>query len=338
MENTKITILYRKWYSFHKLASWIAEYLTDKGFDVPIKEFSVGSLKSSYDPFLFITGGGVDSQFMRLCDAYQKKGAIWIDVFFHTKHSGFVAFQKGFRHRGGRLICTSDYDRHKLEANNVVVDAVIPRCIPDRTFDYTWQGKKKTLITVGVPDLRKEAAIFKWSHPPDELKKASRKGHEYLVKFAENNPDWIVTLVSRREQLKKICGNINLSNLNILESGSLSEYDLYTMIANSGVYAHPCRYEPFGLGIVEAQAIGVPTCFTALPQQTEIGGGIMIPFKENYRFPSGISLAIIDYVEVEKAIYKCYDMADSVSAMCRENAQKFRVSNIVKKLIEVTEK
>lgn len=331
----KIKILFPEWYSLQKLAEWVSDEFRVKGFDVIIERFTPNAVKHAQEPLLLITGGLKQYSFMRLCDFYNKKGTIWVDILEDKKPVGYATFQRGFRNKGGKFICTTTLEKDRLESGGVIIDAVIPRCVQDKVFDYMWQGKKKTVISVGNPDVRKEAIVFKWAHLPDEFKRASRKGHEYLVKFAVNNPDWKVNLVSHRDQLKKICDSIELSNLNILETGTVIEHDLFTAMANSGVYAHPCRVEPFGMVIVEAQAIGVPTCFTDLPQQNDIGGGIQIPFIDNYRFPSGVTLATIDYNEVEKGIYKTYAMAEELSKLGRDNAQRFRVSNIVNRLMEV---
>jgi len=330
-----IRIIYPDWYSLKKLALYVADEFKRIGFCVSTMKYNVNAVKYAQEPILHITGGLKEYPFMRLCSTYHKKGALWVDILEDKPPIGYLNYQRRFRENGGKFICTTKLEHDRLTDHGLIVDAVVPRCVPDKVFDYNWQGTKQSVISVGNPDVRKEAILFKWANLPVEFKKASRKGHEYLVKFAEKNPDWHVRLISHLDQLKKICDKVDFPNLEIVETGTLTDEQVYSYMANSGVYCHPCRVEPFGLVIAEAEAIGVPTCYTNLPQQGDIGGGVLIPFIENYRFLSGVTLATIDYEEVEKAIFKTYAMSNELSPICRQNAQRFRVSVIVQKLKEV---
>jgi glycosyltransferase involved in cell wall biosynthesis len=244
-------------------------------------------------------------------------------------------YQRDFKKYGGKFICTTSVEHDRLTASGVVVDAVIPRCIPDSVFEYIWSGTDKSVIAIGNPDVRKESKIFSWASVPKELENCSRKGHEYLVRFAQNNPDWKVTLVSHVGQLKRLCQRVDFANLTIYETESLEENELYTLMANTGVFCHPARIEPFGMVIVEAQAIGIPTCYTDLVQQKDIGCGIPIPTTDIVMFPSGISLAMIDYREVEKAIFTAHNVGDTMSPVLRSNAERFKTSVVVEQLMKV---
>jgi len=334
---SRIKILYPDWYSLKKLALCVSDGFRNIGFDVINDRYTVNAVKCAQEPLLYITGGLKEYQFMRVCAMYHKRGALWVDILEDKPPIGYVNYQHRFRENGGKFICTTKLEHDRLTCRGLIVDAVVPRCVPDKVFDYNWHGEKRSVISVGNPDVRKEAILFKWANLPAEFKRASRKGHEYLVKFAEKNPDWHVTLISHLDQLKKICDKVDFPNLEIVETGTLTDEQVYSYMANSGLYCHPCRVEPFGLVIVEAEAIGLPTCYTNLPQQGDIGAGVLIPFIENYRFLSGVTLATIDYNEVEKAIFKTYAMSNELSPICRQNAQRFKVSVIVKKLQEVIE-
>lgn len=331
----RIKILYPEWYSLKKLAGWVAEEFKRKGYEVIVETNGVNAVKRANEVMLLITGGLQESKFMRLCGQYNKVGHFWVDILQDRSPIQYKAFQGGMRRNGGKFISTTQIERKRLEAGGVIVDAVIPRCIPDVAFDYQWNGKNKTVMTIGNPDFRSEASVFRWADIPVELKKATRKGHEYLVKFAENNPDWKVCLVSHKGQLEKIQDVSEISNLEILETGTLAEKDLYTLLSNTGVYCHPARIEPFGMAIVEAEAMGVPTCFTGLVQQKDIGGGIEIPYRDTVKFPGGVILALIDYKEVEKAIFETYARSEELSQRGKENAKRFKTSVIVDRLLKV---
>lgn len=81
--------------------------------------------------------------------------------------------------------------------------------------------------------------------------------------------------------------------------------------------------------------MGVPTCFTGLVQQKDIGGGIEIPYRDTVKFPGGVILALIDYKEVEKAIFETYARSEELSQRGKENAKRFKTSVIVDRLLKV---
>ncbi|GAI70449.1 unnamed protein product, partial [marine sediment metagenome] len=154
-----------------------------RGYEVIVETNSINAVKRANEVMLLITGGLQESRFMRLCGMYNKTGHFWVDILQDKSPIKYKAFQGGMRRNGGKFISTTQIERKRLEAGGVIVDAVIPRCIPDRVFDYQWDGKKRTVMSIGNPDFRREAVVFKWADIPEELKKATRKGHEYLVKF-----------------------------------------------------------------------------------------------------------------------------------------------------------
>ena len=158
-----------------------------------------------------------------------------------------------------------------------------------------------------------------------------------VIKFAEENPDWDVVLVTEVKALEKACSIPEADNLTVMNAGDFSEEEKIEMFVDAGVFCFPTRQDSQGLVLCEAQAMGVPTCYTGLPQQQEVGGGVEIPYKSIETFPDGMRLAIIDYKDVEASIYKTYEHAEFISEYGRENAKRFRASVVAKALVELLE-
>lgn len=333
----KISILSQKFYSFLKVQEWIAKALSDMGYEVVCDIYHPAKLKWVDAPIIFITGEGGLASFVRLCAMQRKKGIAWIDFFVTKKFTGVRAWQNKFRACGGRIVPIGEFERKWLESQGIITDAKIPRCIPDELFKHKWKGKKRKVLSWGFANLMKEYKWWKHLGVSEELKNVTRKGHELLVKFAEENPEWEVMLVTEVEALKKVCSIPEADNLTVVDAGNFTEEEKIEIFVDAGVFCFPTRQDSQGLVLCEAQAMGVPTCYTGLPQQQEVGGGVEIPYERVEEFPDGMRLAIIRYEEVEKAIYKTYEHAEAVSEYGRENAKRFKASVVAKALVELIE-
>jgi len=331
----KIKVLSLKFYSFLRQQERLIEALNELGHEATGEVYAPGIIKKIDEPIIFITEEqGIDS-FVRLCGMHHKKGLAWIDFFVTKRFSAVKMWQDRFRRWGGKIVPIGNFEKEHLEMAKIQTDGVIPRCIPDNLFDYHWRGEKKRVLGWGFAHYMKEYNWYKHFGAPIELKDVTRKGHEFLVKFAENNPDWEVCLVTEREALEKAIKIPELSNLEIHEAGGFTEEEQREFFLNAGLFCFPTRQDSQGLVISEAQAMGVPTCYTRAPQQLEVGGGLEIPYKEIVKFPDHFRLAIIDYKDVEEAIYKTYSLSSYLSEHGRENAKRFRASVIAKQLVEV---
>jgi len=333
----KIKVLSLGFYSFIKQKERLIKALNDLGHEATGGVYAPGIIRSIDEPMIFISEEqGIDS-FVRLCGYNHKKGLVWID-FFVTK--GFHAakmWQDTFRRWGGKIVPIGEFEKEHLELAKVKTDGIIPRCIPDNLFDYHWNGVKKRVLGWGFAHYMKEYNWYKHFGAPIELKDVTRKGHEFLVQFAEKNPDWEVCLVTERKALEKAIKIPELSNLEIHEAGGFTEEEQRDFFINAGLFCFPTRQDSQGLVLSEAQAMGVPTCYTRAPQQLEIGGGVEIPYKEIVKFPDRFRLAIIDYKDVEEAIYKTYSLSEHLSEQGIGNAQRYRASVVAKQLVEVLE-
>jgi len=333
----KITLLSCNFYSFLKVQEWTAKALSDMGYEVVCDIYHPAKMRKVEAPIIFITEEAMLPSFVRLCALQRKKGIAWIDFFVTKNFTGVRVWQHKFRSHGGRIVPIGEFERVWLESQGIITDAKIPRCVSDELFKHKWKGKKKKVLSWGFANLMKEYQWWKHLGASEELKNVTRKGHELLVKFAEENPDWDVVLVTEVEVLKKICSEPQADNLTMLNAGDFSEEEKIEMFVDAGVFCFPTRQDSQGLVLCEAQAMGVPTCYTRLPQQLEVGGGVEIPYKSIETFPDGMRLAIIDYKDVEASIYKTYEHAELISEYGRENAKRFRASVVAKALADLIE-
>ena len=333
----KISILSLNFYSFLKQQEWIAKALSDMGYEVFCDLYHPAKLKWVQPPIIFITEErGIDS-FVRLCAMQRKKGIAWIDFFVTRRFHGLKWWQHKFRSHGGRIVPIGEFERMWLESQGVITDAKIPRCIPDELFRHRWKGRKRKVLSWGFAHYMEEYERWKHLGVSEELKNVTRKGHELLVKFAVENPEWEVMLVTEVKALEKACSIPQADNLTVVDAGNFTEEEKIEMFVDAGVFCFPTRQDSQGLVLCEAQAMGVPTCYTRLPQQLEVGGGVEIPYKSIETFPDGMRLAIIDYKDVEASIYKTYEHAEFISEYGRENAKRFRASVVAKALVELLE-
>ena len=333
----RIKVWSLNFYSFLKLQEWIVDALNNMGHEASGGVYHRSAVRKTDEPMIFITEENMIDNFVRLCDMFKKKGLAWIDFFVYRKFAGVKMWQDGFRANGGKIVPIGEFEKGYLEKGGVIVDAKIPRPISDDTFKWTWKGSKKRVLSWGFAHRMKEYQWYKHFGCPIELKNVTRKGHELLVEFAEDNPDWEVCLVTQRKALESAISIPKLSNLEIIEAGNIPESEKWDMMANAGVFCFPTRQDSQGTTQIEAEAIGVPTCYTALSQQVEVGGGIEIPYRKVVEFPDRFRLAIIDYEEVRDAIFRTHALGDQLSKYGRENAQRFRASVIAKQLVEVLE-
>lgn len=331
----KINVMHSTWGSHKGLAHCLAEALAKRGYEVDVFVKDWHKFKSMKGDIIFIGGEPKILSFMNACQLYNRSALYWIDFFVFANFVGYKTQERDYRELGGKLVACSNTERAHLEKKEITVDGVIPRCVPDELFNRNWSGSKKEVLSIGFSDYRRENKIWKWLKPPSELNSVTRKGHELLVEFAENNPNWMVKLITDTKQLRRAITIPTLSNLEIIEAGSLSVDEKNEAIANTGVFCLPTRLDSCPIVLMEAEAMGVPSCYTALPPLVEMGGGIEIPVRNTYWYPSKVPLAIIDYKDVEQAIQKTYTFNDSVSEFGKRNAEKFKASVVAGKLLEV---
>lgn len=331
----KIKVLSLGFYSFIKQQERLIEALNALGHEATGDAYIPSIIKKIDEPMVFVSEEqGIDS-FVRLCGYHHKKGLVWIDFFVTKGFHAVKMWQDTFRRWGGKIVPIGEFEKEHLEMVKVKTDGIIPRCIPDNLFEYHWKGAKKRVLGVGFAHFMKEYNWYKKFGAPIELKDVTRKGHEFLVQFAEKNPDWEVCLLTERKALEKAIKIPELSNLEIHETGGFTEEEYREFFLNAGLFCFPTRCDSQGLVLSEAQAMGVPTCYTRAPQQLEIGGGVEIPYKKIVKFPDKFRLAIIDYKDVEEAIYKTYALSSHLSERGIENAQRYRASVVAKQLVEV---
>lgn len=323
------------------IAGWLADAFIRKGHEVMVYARDWHKFKSIEGEIIFIGGEPRLLSYLNACRLYHRKALYWIDFFVFSRFAGYKIQEKEYRELGGRLVCCSNTERKHLEEAGITVDAVIPRCVSDDAFSYDWRGMKegvkKEVLSIGFTDYRRDNRIYCSINPPKELDNVTRKGHELLVEFASNNPDWSVKLVTNTRELHKAISIPELNNLELIEAGTLTQEQKYELIASTGVFCLPTRLDSNPLVVMEAQAIGTPTCYTALPPLVEMGGGFEIPVRSIYWYPSGLYLAVIDYGELERVIEKTYVFADVISRFGRMNAEKFKASVVAEKLLEVLE-
>ncbi|MCK4329274.1 hypothetical protein KAX02_05475 [candidate division WOR-3 bacterium] len=334
----KITVMHSKWGSHKLLAHDLAAALIKRGYEVDVFSKDWHRVKSIDGSFIFISGEHETIGFTNVCQLYKKSALYWIDFFVFAKFIGYKIQERDYRKLGGKLVTCTNTERMHLEKKKITVDGVIPRCIPDEIFNHNWSGTKKEVLSIGFSDYRRENKWWMSFHPPKELDSVTRKGHELLIEFADNNPDWNVKLITGTAELSKAITIPTLSNLDIIEAGSLSVEEKNKTIANTGVFCLPTRLDSCPIVLMEAEAMGVPSCYTALPPLIEMGGGIEIPVKETFWYPSRVPLAIIDYKEVETAIAKTHALGEAISVSGKQNAEKFKASVVAGRLLEVIEK
>jgi len=345
----RINIMHSKWGSHAMIAEWLADAFMKKGHEVTVYARDWHKFKTVEGEIIFIGGEPRLLSYLNACRLYHRKALYWIDFFVFRSFMGYKIQEKEYRALGGKLVCCSNTEREYLEEAGITVDAVIPRCVSDDAFNYKWIGLedddwtgekkevKKEVLSIGFTDYRRDNRIYCSINPPKELDNVTRKGHELLVEFASNNPDWNVKLVTSTKELRKAIEIPELSNLELIEAGTLTQEQKYELIANTGVFCLPTRLDSNPLVVMEAQAIGTPTCYTALPPLIEMGGGFEIPVREIYWYPSGLYLAVIEYGELEKVIEKTRIFAEAIGGFGRMNARKYKASVVADKLLEVLE-
>jgi len=333
----KIKVLSLGFYSFLKQQERIIDALNDLGHEASGAIYKPAIIKTIDEPMILITEENAIDSFVRLCGQQHKKGLAWIDYFVTKEFAAVKMWQDRFRRWGGKIVPIGEFEKEHLEIKGVKTDAKIPRCIPDSLFDYHWRGEKRRVLGWGFAHFMKEYNWYKPFGAPIELKDVTRKGHEYLVQFAQNHPDWEVCLVTERKALEKAIEIPELSNLEMHESGGFSNEEQIEFFLNAGLFCFPTRCDSQGVVLNEAQAMGVPTCYTRTPQQLEIGGGFEIPYKWIEKFPDRFRLAVMDYKDVEESILKTYALSEHLSEYGRENAKRFRASVVAKQLLEVLE-
>ncbi len=141
------------------------------------------------------------------------------------------------------------------------------------------------------------------------------KGIDYLIKAFKYVPDALLVVVSSGPEegnLKRIVSDLGLQD-RVVFTGNVLEETLYNYYAMADVYAHPTLLQGSSMGIMEAEAFGLPIVSTHQEFLID-GNGYVVPEKNPQALAEGIQRVRdgnrLKMGERSKEIVKPYDFKE----------------------------
>lgn len=146
---------------------------------------------------------------------------------------------------------------------------------PARTIISYFGIDERVLSLVDTPAPQKELDLIYVAHFE------KRKNHEPLIRaIARIDKNMKVLFNGRdngmRSELEALCKEVGLTNV-VFSSGK-TDAELWELYRKSRVFAFPSLYEGFGIPLIEAVALGIPTAVADIPVFHEVGGDLVSYF------------------------------------------------------------
>jgi len=231
--------------------------------------FSFFIAKYSLLTYIGDTVHGVKSGFLRRLRNYADVFVYWTDSIIDLEHLSDSDIN--FLNENCINFSTSKYYCGKMVERGMRVDGVVGRPIPEEVVrevlsmgDGVFREKfGKYILTVG-----RDPTIAK--HP--------RKGFDRF--------DEAIGLIRgelKRRNIKTVAvSNWIFRNVDVkIESGTLSEIDVFRLYRDAMLFIFPSRGEGFGLPPLEAMSVGTPVVYTDVPSHNEFTVGI--PVEAEYK-------------------------------------------------------
>jgi len=179
---------------------------------------------------------------------------------------------------------------------------------------------QKVLTLTETPAPQKEFDLIYVAHFE------KRKNHELLIwAISKINKNMRVLFNGRdngmKAELEALCKELGLTG--VIFSGGKTDAELWDLYRKSRVFAFPSLYEGFGIPLIEALALGIPTAVADVPAFHEVGSDLVEFF--DGRNPDDIARVIKELLQnphtpPREAVWK--------------HLEKFFWENIYKKMVE----
>lgn len=179
---------------------------------------------------------------------------------------------------------------------------------------------EKVLDLAQTPAPKKELDIIYVAHFE------KRKNHEPLIRAIALVDKNLRVLFNGRDngmeaELKDLCRKLELTN--VMFSGGKSDAELWNLYRKSRVFAYPSLYEGFGIPLIEALALGIPTAVADTEVFHEVGANLVSFF--DGRSPADIARVLKDLLDNPRM---------PAREAVRNHLQKFFWENIYKKMVD----